>query len=524
MKRLKLILGDQLSEALSSIAEADSEDLIVMAEVHDEASYVRHHKQKIALIFAAMRKFRDKLQDRGLQVLYFAYDAPTILPATSKATSQQTSGPVNSIPDALTAALQSFEAEQIDIVCFGEYRLDAILRNWANQQKQPVNFLEDNRFIASLDEFNKWAAGRKQYRMEFFYREMRRKTGLLMDADEPVGGKWNFDAENRKKLPKGHALPARLAHQYDQDTLDVFTMVEREFADNFGSLDAFFWPVTDVQAQQNLKFFLDNCLANFGDYQDAMKQDQSLLYHSLIATSLNIGLLDPVDVCRQAEQRYRDGAAPLNAVEGFIRQIIGWREYIRGIYWHFMPDYKSLNFFNYDRPLPAFYYDGNSQMNCMDQAVQTTHDFAYAHHIQRLMVTGNFALLAGLDPAQVNQWYLEVYADAYEWVELPNTHGMALFADGGVVASKPYAASGAYINRMSDYCANCKYDVKQAYGEQACPFNFLYWNFMIEQEPRLSNNPRMGMVYRNLEKMDDQKRAGVQVAAKDFLSKLDTLK
>jgi deoxyribodipyrimidine photolyase-related protein len=396
------------------------------------------------------------------------------------------------------------------------------LRNWASKQSQPVNFLEDNRFLASRDEFETWASGRKQYRMEFFYREMRRKTGLLMEGDEPIGGKWNFDAENRKKLPKGHLLPARLAHQYDQDTRDVFAMVEREFANNFGSLDAFFWPVTDNQAQQNLTFFLDNCLENFGDYQDAMKQDQSLLYHSLIATSLNLGLLDPVETCRQAEQRYHDGAAPLNAVEGFIRQIIGWREYIRGIYWHFMPDYKALNFFETHRPLPAFYYTGDSQMNCMDQAVQTTHDFAYAHHIQRLMVTGNFALLAGLDPAQVNQWYLEVYADAYEWVELPNTHGMALFADGGVVASKPYAASGAYINRMSDYCSNCKYDVKSAYGDGACPFNFLYWNFMIEQEPRLSNNPRMGMVYRNLEKMDDEKRVGVQIAAETFLNQITT--
>ena len=341
-----------------------------------------------------------------------------------------------------------------------------------------------------------------------------------MDGKEPLGGQWNYDADNRKKLPKDHVLPMRPRSTPDAITQDVMQLVEQHFGNHFGALDGFGWPVTAAEANAHYTHFLDHCLPYFGDYQDAMKRDEVFLYHGLVGAALNLGLLDALDICQRAEARLHDGHAPLNAVEGFIRQIIGWREYIRGIYWLKMPDYPHENFFAHDRKLPDFYYDGDTDMACLRDAVTATREHAYAHHIQRLMVTGNFALLAGLAPEDVNRWYLEVYADAYEWVQLPNTHGMALFADGGVVASKPYVASGAYINRMSDYCAGCHYKVKQPTGDEACPFNYLYWDFMTRNREVLGQNPRMGMVYRTYDKMDADKKAAIASSAQKFLESL----
>ncbi len=503
-KPLILILGDQLTPTLTSLA-ADKDAPVLMAELADEASYVRHHQQKIALIFSAMRHFAEHLRAQGRTVFYLPYGAEK---------------QINGFAEAIAHMVKREGFDRLIVTEPGEWRLMQDMQNWPDKLGIEVEILPDSRFIADHTEFERWADGKKQLRMEFFYREMRRKTGLLMDGDEPLGGQWNYDSENRKKLPKGHMPPPRLHFPPDEITQNVLHVVKTHFGNNVGTLDKFAWPVTAAQAQEQLAHWLDFCLPQFGDYQDAMKSGEAFLYHGLVGASINLGLLDPLSVCRQVEARYHDGQAPLNAVEGFIRQVLGWREFIRGLYWLKMPDYADSNYFEHDRKLPDFYYSGETDMACMREAIGATRDHAYAHHIQRLMVTGNFALLAGLAPSAVNQWYLEVYADAFEWVQLPNTHGMALFADGGVVGSKPYAASGAYINRMSDHCADCTYKVKQPYGDEACPFNYLYWDFMIRHRDKLGGNPRMGMVYRNLDKMPDDKRDGVQASAKKFLEQL----
>jgi deoxyribodipyrimidine photolyase-related protein len=474
-----------------------------MAELVNEAHYVAHHKQKIVLVFSAMRHFAEQLRQSGRTVHYFAYgDTPQLYSFTETLNHMQ--------------GVKNYQ--RLMVTEPGEYRLKEEFAAWSGTPA--LDILPDDRFLADHQQFQTWADGRKQLRMEFFYRDMRRQTGLLMDGDQPVGGQWNYDSDNRKKLPRGHVLPPRLRAETDTLTAQVMALVEENFASHMGNLDRFDWPVTAQQAEAHLAHFLDVCLPQFGDYQDAMKQGEVFLYHSLIASSLNLGLLDPLKICQAAELRWQQGLAPLNAVEGFIRQIIGWREFIRGIYWLKMPHYETSNYFEHNRKLPEFYYSSDTDMACMKDAIVATQNHAYAHHIQRLMITGNFALLAGLAPAEVNQWYLEVYADAYQWVQLPNTHGMALFADGGVVGSKPYAASGAYINRMSDHCSGCRYDVKQREGEDACPFNYLYWDFMMRHEDKLGDNPRMGMVYRNLQKMDDTRKSDVRASATKFLEQL----
>jgi deoxyribodipyrimidine photolyase-related protein len=358
--------------------------------------------------------------------------------------------------------------------------------------------------------------------MEFFYRDMRRRTGLLMTPDgEPEGGRWNFDAENRKRLPNGVAVPSPPGFAPDATTAAVIDLVRQRFTNGFGDIDGFNFPVTAREAEAALADFIAHRLPGFGDWQDAMQRDQPFLFHAVISPALNIGLLDPLEVCRAVEAAWRAGDVALNAAEGFIRQIIGWREYVRGIYWLRMPEYGTLNALGAERPLPEFYWSGATDMACMAQVVRQTRRDAYAHHIQRLMVTGNFALLAGLHPDAVDEWYLSVYADAYQWVEMPNTRGMALFADGGMLGSKPYAASGAYINRMSDYCRDCAYDVKQATEANACPFNFLYWDFIARHAERLAGNARMTMPLRNWERMPADRRGAIRARAAAFLAELE---
>jgi deoxyribodipyrimidine photolyase-related protein len=383
-----------------------------------------------------------------------------------------------------------------------------------------VEIREDNRFLCSRAEFADWAKGRKSLRMEYFYREMRRKTGWLMAGDKPEGGKWNFDVENRKALPRNIKVPRSRRFAPDATTRQVMKLVGQRFADHFGDLDSFGWAVTRHDALKALRHFITNCLPQFGDYQDAMQTGGDFLFHSVLSPYLNIGLLSPREVCEAALAAYDRCKAPLPAVEGFIRQILGWREYVRGLYWMQMPAYAKTNFLKASRPLPEFYWTGETEMKCLREAIEATRRNAYAHHIQRLMITGNFALLAGLAPAQVEEWYLIVYADAFEWVELPNTHGMALHADGGLLGSKPYAASGAYVDRMSDYCADCTYSPKIKLGDQACPFNYLYWYFMMVNKKRLQANPRMGMPYRTLARMTAERRQQIKKQAEEFLSSL----
>ncbi|WP_108786198.1 cryptochrome/photolyase family protein [Falsiruegeria mediterranea] len=500
--RLVLVLGDQLSLGLSALAQADkADDVIVMAEVADEAAYVPHHPKKIALILSAMRKFAARLESEGWTVAYTRLDHPDN---------------AGSIPGELLRRAAEVGASEVLVTTPGEWRLINVLSDCPLQ----VQFLADDRFVATRADFEGWAEGRKQLRMEFFYREMRRKTGLMMEGDKPAGGKWNYDAENRKSPPKDLRPPEPPKFEPDAITSEVLELVEARFSGNFGRLRPFWFATDAEQAEAALDHFIDHALPNFGDYQDAMLSGQRFLFHAVISPCLNIGLLDPLTVCQRVQAAWKAGHVPINAAEGFIRQIIGWREFVRGIYFLEGPDYVNRNALGHDRALPALYWGGETRMNCLSEAVEQTRDEAYAHHIQRLMVTGNFALLAGIDPHQVHEWYLAVYADAFEWVEAPNTVGMSQFADGGVVGSKPYVSSGAYINRMSDYCKSCAYSVTAKTGEGACPFNLLYWHFLERHRDRFKDNPRMGNMYRTWDRMDDGKRATIVKEAQIFLDRM----
>lgn len=513
--KLGIILGDQLTHQLASLRALNPQtDLLLLAEVAEEAQYVAHHQQKIALLFSAMRHFAEELQQQGWRVIYHQFDRnsprQSLLDVIAWCCSQH-SDPAN-----------PFEA--VVVTECGEHRLQhAIDEQWQETLGISVECYEDDRFICSADEFRRWASGRKQLRMEYFYREMRRKTGLLMDQDKPIGDQWNFDQDNRKRYNGEVPLVPRVVHPRDAIDQEVLALVEEAFADHPGTLEHFHWATSRQQALNELEHFIQYRLPSFGTYQDAMKSGEHTLFHSLISPYLNCGLLTALEVCEKAEQAYVNQQAPLNAVEGFIRQVIGWREYVRGIYWLWMPDYATLNHLENHRPLPAYYWHGKTRMHCMSQCFENTFQHAYAHHIQRLMITGNFALLAGIEPQQIGEWYLAVYADAYEWVELPNTHGMVMFADGGRLGSKPYAASGNYINKMSDYCKHCEYKVTTATDNNSCPFNSLYWHFIQRHQQQFGNNPRMSMVYRNWQKMNDEKKQALIQRADYLLANIDEL-
>ena len=504
---LRLVLGDQLSDVLPALDGLDpARDLVLMAEVRDECTYVRHHKKKLVLVLSGMRHFAERLRQRGVRVEYVTLEHPDN---------------THSLRGELLRAVAAHAPTRVVVTAPGEWRLLDEMSGWQDRAGCPVEILDDTRYLCGLRQFRHWAAGRKSLRMEFFYREMRRGHGVLMEEGDPAGGRWNYDAENRKRMPAGMVPPTAPSFPPDDVTQAVTALVERQFGDHFGTLDGFSLPVTAEQAALALDHFVTERLAGFGDWQDFMRAGDPVLFHALISTSLNLGLLAPLAVCRAAETAWREGLAPLNAVEGFVRQVLGWREYVRGIYWLNMPEYGRRNVLAATRPLPRFWWTAETRMNCVANVVADTRDNAYAHHIQRLMVMGNFALLAGLDPDEVDEWYLIVYADAYQWVEMPNVRGMALFADGGIMGSKPYAASGAYINRMSDYCGGCAYDPKQSVGPRACPFNALYWDFIARHETLLAGNPRMAMPVRTLARMEPTKLAGLRAQAGDFLRRID---
>jgi len=506
--KLVFILGDQLTRGLSALEGIDpAQDVVLMVEVAAEATYVRHHKQKIALILAAMRHFAVELRAEGLRVDYVRLDDPE--------NSQSFSG-------ELERAVARHRPDAVVLTRPGEWRVWEAMRAWQANLGIPVEIREDDRFLCTPDEFARLTAAGKTGRMEYFYREMRKRTGFLMAAGKPLGGKWNFDTENRKALPRGHRGPKRRRFAPDAVTAEVVALVAARFAEHFGDLDSFGWPVSRAEALEALADFLRVGLPAFGDWQDAMQAGEDFLYHALISPALNIGLLTALEVCAAAEAEYLAGRAPLNAVEGFIRQVIGWREFVRGIYWTEMPGYAATNALCAMRKLPGFYWTGDTRMRCLAEVVRGTRENAYAHHIQRLMVTGNFALLAGIAPAEIEAWYLAVYADAFEWVELPNVHGMVAHADGGRLGSKPYAAAAAYIGRMSDYCRGCGYDAKARTGRNACPMNFLYWNFLITHQARFGKNPRMALPYKALAAMGEGERAAIAAEAAAFFAKMET--
>ncbi|PZU24293.1 MAG: cryptochrome/photolyase family protein [Shinella sp.] len=506
-RNLVFILGDQLSPSISSLDGFDPEqDMVLMCEVAEEATYVRHHKKKLVFILSAMRHFADELVGRGLDVRYVRLD------------DRDNSG---SFTGELLRAIADVKPRKIIITEAGEWRVMEAIARWPDQTGLPVEVRTDGRFLCSREAFRQWAAGRRELTMEFFYRDMRRRTGLLMQDGAPVGGRWNFDAENRKPAEPGLFRPKHLEFSPDAVSLAVMALVARRFKSHMGSVDGFAFAVTRTDAEHVADAFMTDFLPGFGDTQDAMLKGDPFLNHSLLSFYINVGLLDPMALCSAAERAYLEGRAPLNAVEGFIRQIIGWREYVRGVYWLFMPDYAGRNFFAAERPLPAFFWTGETDMACLSTVIGETIANAYAHHIQRLMVIGNFAMLTGLDPKAVHRWYLEVYADAFEWVELPNVIGMSQFADGGLLGSKPYAASGAYIARMSDYCEGCRYDVRRKTGEGACPFNALYWDFLDRNADKLSGNRRLAQTYATWRRMTEDQRQDYRQSARAFLVKLD---
>lgn len=495
MAKLVIILHDHLSKTISSLKDIDKEkDLILFYESRSYFSKHKHHKKKLVLILSAMRHFAKELEEMGFLTKYVRLEDQEL---------------------SLTDLVATLSFDKVIITEPSEYDVLQELKHI-----EGIIIKDDDRFLASREYFNSWVENRKTLRMEFFYREMRVKYNILLDNDKPVGGKWNFDSENRKVPKSGLNVPDVTSFAPDTITEAVITLVEKEFPDHFGAIDNFHFAVDRDSALTVLDCFLKERLPLFGDFQDAMITNEPWLFHSHISFYLNCGLLLPLECILAAEDFYNKGLAPLNAVEGFIRQILGWREYVRGIYWLKMPEYRKLNFFNAKKRLPKFYWDADTEMNCLHNCVKDTIQYAYAHHIQRLMVLGNFALLAGIDPDDVNEWFLVVYADAYEWVELPNVSGMILFADGGYLASKPYAAGGSYINKMSNYCHGCKYSVTEKNGEKACPFNYLYWDFLSRNRDKLAKNPRIAMMYRTFDKMDDNKKKLISSDSKKFLENI----
>lgn len=494
LRHLVIVLGDQLDSHASALDGFDpSCDAVWMAEVADESTHVWSHKARIVVFLSAMRHFCLELRRRGFTVHYRALDDSAVC---------------SSLSAELTEAVEQLRPAGLIMTEAGDARVRSLLNETARALGIPLEVRSDRHFLCTREEFADHAASRQQLRQEYFYRWMRRRTGILMAEGQPAGGAWNFDKDNRERFgPDGPvALPAPRSFTPDAVTREVIALVATRFASHPGSLEGFDWPVTRHAAQEALEDFVAHRLSRFGPYQDAMWTDEPFLYHSCLSSAMNLKLLDPRDVLAVAEDAYRSQVVPLNSAEGFIRQILGWREYVRGVYDRFMPAYIERNALEADGALPGFYWGGEVRMRCLAEAIGQTLQYGYAHHIQRLMVTGLYALLLGVHPRRVHEWYLAVYVDAVEWVELPNTLGMSQFADGGVMASKPYVASGKYIQRMSNYCEACPFDPGEATGERACPFTTLYWDFLLRHEKRLRGNPRMRMQMRNLGRLDRGRR------------------
>lgn len=501
-RRMLVVLGDQLNSDSAAFEGFDpKQDIVCMAEVASESKHVWSHKARIALFLSAMRHYRNRLRAEGIRVAYIGLDDPKNRGA---------------LGDQLRHAIAEFRPAQIRMVEPGEWRVREELRDVAAETEVQWQELDDGHFLTTTSEFADFAAGRKQVRLEHFYRSARRRHSVLMDGSEPAGGQWNYDKENRAGFPKSGpgAIPAPKRFAADEITAEVLDLVERRFANHPGSLEHFGWPVTKEQAQEALEDFVANRLSMFGRHQDAMWMGEPLLYHSRLSAAMNLKLLDPRDVIRAVDEAYSEGRAPIEAVEGFVRQVLGWREYVRGIYWTHMPAYADSNALEASAELPKFYWTAEAEMACLRETISQTLDCGYAHHIQRLMVTGLFALLLGVKPREVHEWYLAIYVDAVEWVELPNVIGMSQFADGGLMASKPYVATGKYIQRMSNYCSSCRYNPARATGPDACPFTTLYWDFLMRHEVRLRTNSRMQLQLRNLVRIAPAEKRSIRERAK----------
>jgi len=509
-KKLRLLLGDQLNFQHSWFADNDQSTLYVLMEVRTETGYVWHHIQKICAFFAAMEGFADTLTNNGYDVLYFKLDDPS--------NRQSFSANCDSLINKYN--IESFEYQLPD-----EYRVDEDLKIYCDTLKIHSQAFDTEHFYTTRDELGTFFLDKKGLLMETFYREMRKKHKVLMDGKEPVGGKWNFDEDNRKKLPKNHKpyppllFSNKVQAQYDR--------IKNAGIETIGTVDPqnLYWPVNRQQALQLLNYFTVNCLPLFGTFQDAMHTNEWSIYHSRLSFSLNTKMLSPKEVIGAALAAWEQNkiAISINQLEGFVRQILGWREYMRGIYWLKMPGFETLNYFDHQRKLPDWYWNGKTKMNCMKHSIGQSLNHAYAHHIQRLMITGNFALLAGIKPDDVDFWYLGIYVDAIQWVEITNTRGMSQYADGGIIGSKPYTASANYIHKQSNYCDNCYYDRTKRIGENSCPFNSLYWDFHDRHRSKLSNNIRLSMAYRAWDRMAQQDREAILLRANFCLENLEKL-
>jgi deoxyribodipyrimidine photolyase-related protein len=501
VRHVVIVLGDQLDAHSSALEGFDAtQDVVWMAEVAEESTHVWSAKQRIAVFLSAMRHFAETLRERGLPLVYARMDEP---------------GNLGTLPAELSKSITQLQPAALVLTAPGDWRVLQGLRAVAKQHALALDLRDDTHFFSTVREFAAHADGRKQLRLEYWYRELRHRHGILMEGKAPVGGQWNFDADNREAFgkagPQNVPLPTRFAP--DAITQEVMALVNTRFASHPGTLHSFGWPVTRPQALLALQAFIAQRLPLFGQYEDAMWAGEVWLYHSHLSCALNLKLLNPREVVQAAEDAYRAGDAPLAAVEGFIRQILGWREFVRGIYWKHMPEYLERNALDAQAALPGWYWTGQTDMACLKDAITQTLAHGYAHHIQRLMVTGLYALLLGVKPQAVHAWYLSVYVDAVEWVELPNTLGMGQFGDGGLMASKPYVASGKYIQRMSNHCKGCKYDPAQSTGPSACPFTTLYWDFLMRHENLLKKNPRMAMQLKNLARLDASAREAITTQA-----------
>ncbi|MCU0450533.1 MAG: cryptochrome/photolyase family protein [Bernardetiaceae bacterium] len=515
-RTLRLLLGDQLNHQHSWLATVDPQVTYVLMEMRQETDYVRHHVQKVLAFFAAMRAFAAHLRAQGHQVVYLTLDDP--------ANTQQ-------LTTNLDRLLAQHRSERLEYQLPDEYRLDQQLQAYCAQLPLPSQAFDTEHFLTTRHELQNLFKGKKTYLMEAFYRKMRQKHQIMLEPDgQPTGGRWNFDHENRRKFDGKVNVPAplRFLDPASQAQLAALRqMIEQQGVATLGqaNLDQFDWYYTRPQAQQMLAYFVERALPHFGTYQDALHGDFPYLFHSRLSFALNVKLLHPLEVVEAALAQWQrqPQAISLPQIEGFVRQIIGWREYMRGIYWAHMPQFATLNFFEHRRPLPAWYWTGQTRMNCLRHAVGQSLERAYAHHIQRLMVTGAFANLAGVDPAEVDAWYLGIYADAIEWVEITNTRGMSQYADGGIVGTKPYVGSANYLHKMGNHCASCYYDKDKKHGDRACPFNSLYWHFYHRHRDKLARNPRIGMAYVTLDKMPASELAKILQQAEHYLAHLDEL-
>lgn len=505
MKIVRLLLGDQLNSSHSWFQEKDANILYCLFEMRQETDYITHHIQKVTGFFAAMRDFADGLTKAGHQVKYLRILDPEN---------------THDLTQNLTQQIESFKADKFEYLLPDEYRLDKQLKDFCSTLTIENSVTDTEHFYTKREDLGVFFKGKKQFLMENFYRNMRKKHQILTINDQPEGGIWNYDKNNRKKWKENTLVPP--FKSFDNNVVTIYKEIQEAGIKTIGKMNPkyFEYPINRKQALEQLDYFCTHLLIHFGDYQDAMHTNQIYLYHSRISFAMNIKLISPKEVITNTLATYRDpkSTIEISQVEGFIRQIVGWREYMRGMYWALMPNYKTQNALNNTNKLPDFYWTGKTKMNCLKNAINNSLDNSYAHHIQRLMITGNYALLTQTNPDEVDAWYLGIYADAVEWVQLPNTRGMSQFADGGKIATKPYISSGSYVHKMGNYCENCHYNKKEKTTKDACPFNSLYWNFLDDKKEELSRNFRMGMMYSLLKKIPSEKLMEIKEKAAHIIA------